>query len=226
MSALTHAGAYHFCHVLREYTHFAGDGRGLVIGYGRGHEASFLAQQLQVPVIGIDLFPPEKRETTEVQFLPVLANTLNLPFPDQAFALVFCHHVIEHVADPPALLLEIKRVLRFEGWLYIGTPNRNRIIGYIGSHGATLRQKVLWNLIDYRDRLCGRFTNEMGAHAGFNRRELQTMLQEHFSKVYWLTEEYLKFKYSDRLPDLVLRFLTLDRIVNFAAPAFYALCRK
>lgn len=221
----THAGAQHFCRIAQTHKLGLKNGLGLVIGYGQGHEASFLSRCLQVQIIGIDLHPPAY-ETCDQDFTPVLADVLYLPLREETFDFVFCHHVIEHVADPYASLIEIKRVLRPRSWLYIGVPNRHRIIGYIGSYGATFRQKLLWNLTDYADRLRGRFTNEMGAHAGFSWQELEELLREQFSEVQWLTRDYLWFKYSARIPEFVLKLLTLDSVMNFVAPSIYALCRK
>ena len=48
----------------------------------------------------------------------------NLPFRDDSFDLVISHHVIEHVNDQLAHLLELKRVLKPEGRLYLGCPNK------------------------------------------------------------------------------------------------------
>ncbi len=46
------------------------------------------------------------------------------PFEDAAFDAAFCSDVIEHVADPQALLREISRVLKPGGRLIISTPIR------------------------------------------------------------------------------------------------------
>lgn len=217
----THGGSRHFYQIAQTRMPNL-KGPGLVVGYGRGHEATFLKQHLQIRIVGVDLHPP----VPDYDFTPILANALYLPFFEATFEFVFFHHVIEHIPDPSGSLMEIQRVLRPGGWLYIATPNRYRIIGYIGSYGATIRQKILWNLTDYADRLRGRFTNEMGAHAGFSRQELEELLREQFSEIQWLTRDYLWFKYSARIPKTVLKLLTLDSVMNFVAPSFYALCRK
>jgi malonyl-CoA O-methyltransferase len=49
-----------------------------------------------------------------------------LPFPDEAFALVVAGLVVEHVADLPALLKEVVRVLRPKGRLVLSALHPDR----------------------------------------------------------------------------------------------------
>ncbi len=44
-------------------------------------------------------------------------------YPSQHFDVVVLHHVIEHVKDPARLIKEIRRILRSEGKLILGTPD-------------------------------------------------------------------------------------------------------
>lgn len=37
--------------------------------------------------------------------------------------VVMCHHVIEHVPDPMAMMYEVRRILKRGGWLVMGTPD-------------------------------------------------------------------------------------------------------
>jgi len=108
----------------------------------------------------------------------------------------------------------------------MGVPNRSRAVGYLGSANATTWQKITWNLADWRARLGGRFENELGAHAGFARAELSKLLTERFANVQLLTEELIRFKYAGRLPQVLLNMLLAPSIVNYTAPAHYALCQK
>ncbi|WP_370174922.1 class I SAM-dependent methyltransferase [Sphingobium abikonense] len=43
----------------------------------------------------------------------------SMPFPDEHFDIIFCWGVMEHVADVPAVLAEIKRVLKTGGIAFI-----------------------------------------------------------------------------------------------------------
>jgi ubiquinone biosynthesis O-methyltransferase len=54
-----------------------------------------------------------------------------LPFADAAFDVVVCVDVLEHVADPRAVLSEIRRVLRPEGWFLFDTINRTWLAGLV-----------------------------------------------------------------------------------------------
>jgi len=46
-----------------------------------------------------------------------------IPFKDNEFDGITCFHVLEHIADPLKILLEIKRVLKKDGTLLIVVPN-------------------------------------------------------------------------------------------------------
>jgi SAM-dependent methyltransferase len=45
-----------------------------------------------------------------------------LPFDDDAFDLIMCNHVLEHVADPDRAMRELRRCLSDEGHLVAQTP--------------------------------------------------------------------------------------------------------
>lgn len=225
--SLTHSGAQHFATVLEGLGAARPGLRVLAVGCGKGHEVSFLSDRLAAQVVGIEPRLNEKvREVERDGLRFVEASVLAMPFDDHSFDAVFYHHVIEHVGDAQASLSEIARVLRPAGWLYVGTPNRHRLVGYAGSFDASLRQKVRWNVSDYRARMRGRFRNELGAHAGFSHRELARMLSREFVDLRMLTADYLSFKYRQRLPAVALAALRRRIVLEVAAPSIYAVCRR
>lgn len=199
---------------------------GLVVGCGNGDEVAYLRRGFGgARVVGLDVemkFSPLARAEAAL----LVADAASLPFPAEAFDFAASFHSLEHVGDPRQTLAEVRRVLRPGAWFYVGVPNRTRLVGYLGSFDATPWQKVAWNVHDYAARLRGRFRNEYGAHAGFEAREFVSLLEEFFGNVQLLTEEFLRFKYGDRLPASVLNLLLGPRVLPRTAPAHYAICRK
>ena len=229
----SHAGAAFFCHLLNQEGWKAQTSKKVLIaGCGSGHEAAAIQSELAADVDAVDIedfVAPSLKQTSPVRFS--VGSVCQLDFAEATFDAIFYHHVIEHVDNPTASLRELCRVLKPGGWLFVGTPNRHRLLSSIGAHQqseweATLVNKLKDNLRDWKDRLTGRFRNELGAHAGFSRRELDTMLGVHFPERRWLTEEYLKFKYSQGKVASLIPLATHPTVSWFSAPAIYALCRK
>lgn len=147
----------------------------LVVGCGSGVEAAILAAELNTRVTGIDLKNNFDHEAAKIADLRT-GDAMSLEFADESFDFVFSYHALEHITEPEKALWEMNRVLRKGGGFWIGTPNRSRILGYIGGKDTSFRQKISWNLMDWRARLSGRFRNELGAHAGFTASELSGLI--------------------------------------------------
>jgi len=166
----------------------------IVIGCGSGQEAAVLADRLGAEVVGIDIVdnfnPAAARFATLVH-----GDATALSFPSESFDWVYSYHAIEHIPDYHAALSEMRRVLKPGGRYYIGTPNRHRLVGYIGGR-TTWSEKLRWNATDLRARLSGRFRNELGAHAGYTKTEFQGHLGKHFSTVENVTNDYYLRAYS------------------------------
>lgn len=225
----THAGAQHFCRTVRELGAVPDDPRILVAGCGLGHEAKYIYDTLGGELAGVDIggaWDPELAELDGGRFRLTEASVQELPFPDASFDLIFFHHVIEHVPDPVKSLHELARVLRPGGVIYVGTPNRHRAVGYLGSFDSSLADKIRWNVADWKARLRGRFHNEMGAHAGFAENELRGLLEANFTGIEFLTPGYLAYKYGSRLPSGVVSLIGRRPIREFIAPSVYAVARR
>ncbi len=229
----SHAGAAFFCQQLAERGFSERiSPRVLIAGCGSGHEAIAIQDRLDADVDAVDVedfVDPIYIGQARTHFQ--VASVCDLPFDDGTFEAIFYHHVIEHVDRPEASLEELTRVLRPGGWLFVGTPNRHRLISSIGAHrqsewDATFLNKVCDNLRDWKHRLKGQFRNELGAHAGFSRRELDRMLAKHFQHRQWLTSQYLKFKYGQSTAASLLPIATHPAVTWLAAPSVYVLCQR
>ena len=190
----------------------------LVVGCGAGTEAAILAQQLNARVTGIDLKAEFRDDARAVADLRT-GNAMSLEFTNESFDFVFSYHALEHIAEPEKALREMNRVLKKGGGYWIGTPNRARILGYIGGKDTSFRQKISWNLMDWRARLAGTFRNELGAHAGFTASELSGLISAVFPVVNGMTEAYFATIYENHR--FVLKAIEISRLSGFIYPSVY-----
>ena len=194
----------------------------LVVGCGQGIEAAVLAQDLGAEVTGIDLDPRFDPEAARHARL-MQGDATAIGFADDSFDIVYSYHVLEHIPDYHKALDEMHRVLRGGGVWCIGTPNRARLVGYVGGD-STWQQKFAWNWADWRMRLSGRFRNEHGAHAGYTSRELDGTLRQHFSTVQEVTPEYYRRLYAGRKSEIA--FLVSSGLGQFLFPSVYFMGSK
>jgi 2-polyprenyl-6-hydroxyphenyl methylase/3-demethylubiquinone-9 3-methyltransferase len=71
--------------------------------------------------VGLDLSPTALPLARDHGVVPVRGDVLRLPFADEVADVVVAGEVLEHVADPPALVAEACRVLRPGGTLVLDT---------------------------------------------------------------------------------------------------------
>lgn len=108
--------------------------RVLDLGCGEGRHAISAWLEAPVHVVGLDLnaadlntartragdFPPPEGPGRSLTW--TRASGLALPFADATFDRVICAEVLEHVPDYPAMLREIRRVLKPGGLLAVSVP--------------------------------------------------------------------------------------------------------
>ncbi len=111
---------------------FAGCGRILEVGTGRGFQLRWLLEMLggRTQYVGVDIaYAPlvQARAGTEAadhqRVLLATGLAEALPFADSAFDGVFCLDVLHHAASQAAMLAEMTRVLRPGGRLLCVEPN-------------------------------------------------------------------------------------------------------
>ena len=197
--------------------------RFLVVGCGSGKEAAVLAAELGAQAVGVDLhsrFDPAAALRAELR----QGDATHLEFADRTFDFVYSFHVLEHIPDYSRALDEMRRVLAENGVYCIGTPNRLRWVGYLGSAGVPWRDKLRWNLADWKARLRGRFRNEFGAHAGFSATELKAALAKAFGNAEEISPRYYLGVY--RRQAWLVKLLLHSGLGRFLFPAVYFMGAK
>jgi SAM-dependent methyltransferase len=96
--------------------------RVLDLGCGAGWSAAVLAEG-GAEVVGLDLDITGVAAAATRAPRVLVADAARTPFPNETFDAVFCSNVVEHTPDPRALITEIERVLRPEGWAYVSWTN-------------------------------------------------------------------------------------------------------
>jgi len=200
-------------------------GRMLVVGSGDGEELLWLHRRLpRWHITGIDIEPRGRRCFADTDRTVVLrADARNMPFCSGSFDWAYSYHALEHIPDFPAALAEIARVLKPGACLYLSTPNRNRLVGYLRTP-EPLSSRLKWLCVDWWQRLRGRFRNELGAHAGFTRPELTGELARFFPTVTSVADEYYAFMYPRFR--LVLLGLQACRLAEYAYPSVCLTARR
>jgi SAM-dependent methyltransferase len=96
-------------------------------GCGTGYGVALMAEAGAERVVGVDIAAEavsRARQLAKDAEL-VVADVHKLPFEDQAFDVVTCFEVIEHVERAEDVLNELERVLREGGVLLLSSPNRD-----------------------------------------------------------------------------------------------------
>ena len=128
-------------------------GRVLDAGCGGGGMPLSLAEHAD-HVIGIDPINrfgdagvrlAEERGLSHLQFLQ--ADGMRLPFAAGVFDLVLSHAVIEHVADAPLYLRELRRVMAPGGRMFLSTAP---YLSFAGAHLPRLKLQVPLHLLTGR----------------------------------------------------------------------------
>lgn len=215
------------CHLLETHAVQTGSGEKpigtiLVVGCGDGREAATLAGHFGARTSGIDIadrFDAEARNVVDLQVM----DATDLTFPDASFDLVYSFHALEHIPDDRGALREMNRVLKPHGRVCIGTPNRLRLVGYVGS-ATDPWTKIRWNLADWKARATGRFKNEYGAHAGYTRAELMAWCTEIFGEAVDVTEAYYKHIYKAQ--GKLIQHIISANLQNMLFPCAYVLAAR
>lgn len=107
----------------------------LDIGFGNGDFSVYFKRKgSDVVAAGINIDQYELRYNTNYERLKRLgikiveSNVENLQFDDNTFDGVLASHILEHTGNMKTALLEIRRVLKREGWLFCFIPRFSEFV--------------------------------------------------------------------------------------------------
>jgi 2-polyprenyl-3-methyl-5-hydroxy-6-metoxy-1,4-benzoquinol methylase len=134
-------------------TALASGRRVLDAGCGLGYGSAMLAEAGAESVAAVDVAAEiieVARDQADDRVTFEVADLRSLPFADNAFDLVVCFEVIEHIDEQPAALDELRRVLAAGGVLVISSPNPDVNVPGNPHHVRELTPKELERLLGER----------------------------------------------------------------------------
>jgi ubiquinone/menaquinone biosynthesis C-methylase UbiE len=148
-------------------------------GSGRGYKHDY--RDKVACLVGIDI----SSEVLQNQYLDeaYCCDAAQMPFKNGDFDLAFSDYVFEHLPDPHAVIKEIYRVLKPNGYFLLRTPNKWYFISLIA---AVLPRTLQVSLLD-------RFTNTRAQDVfpKFFRCNTEKSVKLAFEQVGFVTEELL-----------------------------------
>lgn len=113
---------------LKKYNNTQTKGLSLIdIGCSTGYMTKIYGEHFK-SITGIDIDENAvnyaKRHNSRDNITYQIADSMNLPFPDNCFDLATCTHIYEHVPDSERMISEIYRVLKPNGFCLFSAGNR------------------------------------------------------------------------------------------------------
>lgn len=105
------------------------------LGAGAGEINAYALKGRVGRIIGVDL--NERVRTNPLLDEGIVADLASVPLPDATFDLAISIYVLEHIADPPAVVREIHRLLRPGGHFIALTPSRFHYVSLLAAATPT-----------------------------------------------------------------------------------------
>ncbi len=161
--------------------------RVLDAGCGTGRHACEIFRTLGADVVGVDLNRDDLRTAaftlgsmealTGGSWMISQADVTRLPFRDEAFDVVICSEVLEHVPENRAAVSELVRVLKREGVIVVSVPRffPERVCWFLslayhqepGGHIRIYTQKELLALLENAGTRCWRIRYKHSLHVPY-----------------------------------------------------------
>ena len=125
----------------------------LEIGSGLGHLVAQLEQNFIPYAIDINHWAVIESKKVAEKTRHVVSRAEDLPYKNEAFSVIICKHVVEHLEDPAHAILEMGRIAAMGGLLLLATPNldsparvwkKEKWVGYQDPTHISLKSPAEW----------------------------------------------------------------------------------
>jgi ubiquinone/menaquinone biosynthesis C-methylase UbiE len=142
----------------------------LIVGCGLGEDAETVG--MSTVAIDISEIAIMKARQSYPRHTYLVADGESMPFVDNCFGAVVCSEVIEHVQDPPRMVMESYRVLGPNGVLLMTTPNWKSFYGIARWIGELILKRPLTSA-------------EQPIDHWYSKDLLEKLLRQHFTVLQW-----------------------------------------
>ena len=155
-----------FLSVVGELVAEARPTRVLDVGCGEGFTADFLRDRLpglRIDGIDLDVGALLTARAVDARFPAVCGSAAALPVASGSYDLVLCNEVLEHVADPRAVLAEVQRVARSHCVLSVPHEPWFRLLNFCRGRNLTrwgndIEHLHNWSTTGFADLVAGELT--------------------------------------------------------------------
>ena len=181
------------------------------LGCGPG---SFHYESYTCRIIGIDLNVSQRAHVSRVRFLK--ANSAEIPLGSNSVDAVVCHHTLEHFHDFRTTLVEVNRILKDNGVIWIAIPNGysldDALYRFVFSGGGHLNRFSRDQLIEEVHRLTRfRLMQEVDLFSSFIYRKKPTAEEYQY---YPPTARFLSHIPDGTSTTAILAINTLTRLID------------
>lgn len=114
---------YDIIKVLKDYGVFKGDF--IDVGCSDGWTVELLQKEFGCTGVGITIDDGDVEECKKYGISVVKSDMCTLPMLDDSLDFVYCRQTLEHSVNPLSALLEMKRVVKNDGFIVLSLPEFN-----------------------------------------------------------------------------------------------------
>lgn len=201
----------------RFFSKYAKDKYVLDAGCGFGYGSLILSNNAE-KVVGVDKSIQTLKHSGEKYYSEninyIASDVTNTPFENKTFDTIYAFEVIEHVKNDNDFLLEMKRLLKEDGYIFISTPNK-KLSGYLDGVVNKFHFRE-YELDEFRDLLKNYFSDVQI----YSERYSQSYLikEANFNSIKVMRDKIIHLEHQNIAKDL--KIMELNNKINYLTDKF------